>query len=94
MVLTDVLNNIINMPTMTELVSWKIGQSAISSAKLANKNYCLQCDETCQGNLWYAKFISSPVLIGVWWHRQLTMYSVCVSNKLNAVKWLLHSPHN
>jgi hypothetical protein len=22
------------------------------------------------------------------------MYSVCVSNKLNAVKWLLHSPHN
>lgn len=51
------------MPTMTELVSLILGQNATSSPKLANKKYCLQCDETCQVNLWYAKFISSQVFL-------------------------------
>lgn len=61
---------------MTELVSLTLGQNAINSTKLANEKYCLQCDETCQINLWYTKFISFQYFFGVWQHGQPIMCSL------------------
>lgn len=84
------------MPTMTELVSLILGQNAISSTKLSNKKYCLQCDETCQGNLWYAKFISSQVFLWSLAVRAVcSVLSVCVRNKQieRRVSWLVSCPH-
>lgn len=79
---------------MTKLISLEIGQNTISSTNVSNKKYCLQCDETCQVNLWYAKFMSFQVFI--WSLAEQAAYrvpSLRKENKLNGASWLVSSPY-